>query len=517
MIAAAVKSPDFGGMTGFLRKGTCRRIARSRASVSIPSCPWTFTPVPWAGTHRAGGGQCKRGGWPAQMFLLAPRQLGFGPIECWLPNQSRAQIGGFLDSSLTNRRRTTFSSDHPFAASGSNRTASCQWLSMTAKPPTLAAKHTETVCNRSSIHRSRCSNPSPHRHVRSEKDIGSNDLRRHFRVDIEPLSSRILPPQKSNTTILIPSHTPTYKRKMPVLCVPLRYMDGWTNPTMRPCNSVGFGRFVGVFQTLHGSVAHRLGCVQGILAGRVIPGVPVVAGGGGHILGVLPFGLGSIVGVRPRGAGQGGEVVVPCIGVDVHPRVRAVRHRGGADDFGRRARTDLGQVPVGLGHSLPSGLARRGKMGQANCGQANDARGARQRNSSRCGWADAGDMARPLKTILPTFPCPQFACPTHRRRPFPRPSFNVLRQQPRYACPDAPLDGPRNQWQTTRRDCFQRNQRGLTPLIVLVPFSGPKVADASHLPVPRGIPALYHATLFSRRLVTSFPSSFQPKSCRIRR
>jgi hypothetical protein len=50
--------------------------------------------------------QGQRGGLPGQMFLLTSRQLGFGPIDRWLPNQSRAEIGGFLDSSVTNHRRT---------------------------------------------------------------------------------------------------------------------------------------------------------------------------------------------------------------------------------------------------------------------------------------------------------------------------------------------------------------------------------------------------------------------------
>jgi hypothetical protein len=51
------------------------------------------------------------------------------------------------------------------AASGSSRTRTSSWLSMTAKPQTLAAKHSETVCKRSSIHCSRRSNPSPHKNA----------------------------------------------------------------------------------------------------------------------------------------------------------------------------------------------------------------------------------------------------------------------------------------------------------------------------------------------------------------
>jgi hypothetical protein len=87
-----------------------------------------------------GGRACPRPAW-RQMLLLAPRQLGFGPIDRLLPKQSRAQIGEFLASLVTNHRRTIFSADHPFAASGSNRARTCKWLSMTAKPQTLAAKH----------------------------------------------------------------------------------------------------------------------------------------------------------------------------------------------------------------------------------------------------------------------------------------------------------------------------------------------------------------------------------------
>jgi hypothetical protein len=63
-----------------------------------------------------GGRPCPRPAW-RQMLLLAPRQLGSGPIDRLLPNQSRAEIGGFLDSLVTNRRRTTSAADHPFAAS----------------------------------------------------------------------------------------------------------------------------------------------------------------------------------------------------------------------------------------------------------------------------------------------------------------------------------------------------------------------------------------------------------------
>ncbi len=45
-----------------------------------------------------GGGQGQRGRLPGRMFLLAPRQLGFRTIDRLLPNQSRAEIGGRLDS-----------------------------------------------------------------------------------------------------------------------------------------------------------------------------------------------------------------------------------------------------------------------------------------------------------------------------------------------------------------------------------------------------------------------------------
>jgi hypothetical protein len=132
-------------------------------------------------------------------------------------NQSRAAIGGFLDALVTNRRRTTSSADHPFAASGSNRTRTCKWVSVTAKPQTLAAKHLESGCNRSSIHCLRCSNPTPHKNARRGKCSGSNGLRLRLRVDFEPLSSRIAPLYECITTLVIPSRAPTYKRKMPVL------------------------------------------------------------------------------------------------------------------------------------------------------------------------------------------------------------------------------------------------------------------------------------------------------------
>jgi hypothetical protein len=45
----------------------------------------------------------------------------------------------------TNRRRTTQSADRPFAASGSNHTRTSRWLSMTVKPHTLVAKHSESA------------------------------------------------------------------------------------------------------------------------------------------------------------------------------------------------------------------------------------------------------------------------------------------------------------------------------------------------------------------------------------
>ena len=52
-----------------------------------------FGPRQRVDTLAVGGGQGQRGGLPGQMFLLAPRQLGSGLIDRWLPNQSRAAIG----------------------------------------------------------------------------------------------------------------------------------------------------------------------------------------------------------------------------------------------------------------------------------------------------------------------------------------------------------------------------------------------------------------------------------------
>jgi hypothetical protein len=52
-----------------------------------------FDPLQRLSAVAVGGGQAQRGGLPGQMFLLAPRQLGFGPIDRLLPNQSRAEIG----------------------------------------------------------------------------------------------------------------------------------------------------------------------------------------------------------------------------------------------------------------------------------------------------------------------------------------------------------------------------------------------------------------------------------------
>jgi hypothetical protein len=130
-------------------------------------------------------------------------------------NQSRAEIGWFLDSLVTNHRWTTSSAYHPFAASGSSRTRTSKCLSTTAKPQTLAAKHSESVCNRFSIHCSRCSNFSPKLNARRWKVRGGNELRVNLRVAFKPLSSRILPLWESITTLVIPSHAPTYKRKVP--------------------------------------------------------------------------------------------------------------------------------------------------------------------------------------------------------------------------------------------------------------------------------------------------------------
>ena len=90
---------------------------------------------------------------------------------------------------------------------------------MTAKPQPLAAKQSASVCNRSSIHRSRRSNPSPHWDVLSGKSIRSNELRRYRRVDVEPLSSRILPPWKSIASIVIPAHALSHDRRMPERCL----------------------------------------------------------------------------------------------------------------------------------------------------------------------------------------------------------------------------------------------------------------------------------------------------------
>jgi hypothetical protein len=75
-------------------------------------------------------GLCVMVGTVADVAVPTQRMPGVFPRQNSAPtnegvNQSRAEIGGFLDSLVTNHRWTTSSDDHPFEESGSNRTGTC--------------------------------------------------------------------------------------------------------------------------------------------------------------------------------------------------------------------------------------------------------------------------------------------------------------------------------------------------------------------------------------------------------
>jgi hypothetical protein len=69
------------------------------------------------------------------------------------------------------QRRTTSSSDQPWAVSGSRRTSTCKWLSSTENPPTATAKIPESSCSRLSIHCLRFIGTSPSRNARRTQRV----------------------------------------------------------------------------------------------------------------------------------------------------------------------------------------------------------------------------------------------------------------------------------------------------------------------------------------------------------
>jgi hypothetical protein len=173
-------------------------------------------PIPASGWVRAGGGdQGQRGGLPGQTFPGARRQLGFGPIDRLLPNQSRVEIGCLLDSLAANHRRTTSSADHPFETSGSSRTRTCKWFSLTAIHDHKSADPRGEALDerRPAVFNPRLTVFKTHAAQNArrtqQKCFLSNALRSYPRVDFKPLSSRILPQWRSITTLVMPSDAPT--------------------------------------------------------------------------------------------------------------------------------------------------------------------------------------------------------------------------------------------------------------------------------------------------------------------
>jgi len=68
-------------------------------------------------------------------------------------------------------RRTTSSSDHPLATSGSSRTSTCRWLSSTENPATETEKISASSRSRLSIHAFRSLKPSPSKKARRTQRV----------------------------------------------------------------------------------------------------------------------------------------------------------------------------------------------------------------------------------------------------------------------------------------------------------------------------------------------------------